>query len=777
MSSRSARRAIVTLVLLMLLPATAEAYTVTVHVHGAGKVDEITPRNLMDCTKDTARSETTVSNCIAGTETGHYSWGDVVELAAVVPSGHHDRGWRFSHWLDSSAGGGKINCDETGGPNQPPDTNCKFAIFENLEVDLYFIDVEGPQSTAFSSGPSTPTRFTSAQFNFGSEDLDAGYECRLEKPGGTIIDWYTCGSTSDKSESRSDLATNGQYTFRVRGKDPTGNVDPSPATWTFTVDTVAPTVTLGGLPAHGAHTSSRSASFTENVNESATVACALDGTPISCSAPIANLEDGSHTFSAQATDPAGNVGPTATRTWTVDTVAPVVAIDGDRQPGETTKQTGAALTATADSGTLVCTLDGQPAACALTKTGLADGSHTFSAQSTDTAGNVGGATRTWTVDTTGPVVTFTSAPAAVSGSATATFAWTSSEAGTSECSLDGAAFSDCESGLSLPGLADGTHTFRVRAADALDNVGSATEHAWRVDTAVPDTTLLSGPAEGSTSAQPSATFEFASPESATSFECRLDGGAFAACSSPAALSGLTNDDHVFEVRAVDQAGNVDATPARRAWRVNSLDGDADGVNRPADCRDDDAAIRPGAADTPGDGVDQDCSGADATVAVDADRDDDGVNAPLDCNDGNPAIRPGAVDVPRDRVDQDCSGGDAAFPVVGATLTYKWSVRGSTTRIVRLRLTKLVAGTTVKVTCKGKRCPVQRRSAKPRRGVVDVRRLLRRKPLRAGSTLTLTISRPGHTAKVVTFRVRRAKAPRGGSFACLEPGARRPGRCR
>ena len=54
------------------------------------------------------------------------------------------------------------------------------------------------------------------------------------------------------------------------------------------------------------------------------------------------------------------------------------------------------------------------------------------------------------------------------------------------------------------------------------------------------------------------------------------------------------------------------------------DRDGDGIDRPADCDDLNAARRPGVFDTPGDGIDQDCSGADA---VDSDLDRDGYPAP------------------------------------------------------------------------------------------------------------------------------------------------------
>ncbi|HEV7773244.1 MAG TPA: putative metal-binding motif-containing protein [Conexibacter sp.] len=82
--------------------------------------------------------------------------------------------------------------------------------------------------------------------------------------------------------------------------------------------------------------------------------------------------------------------------------------------------------------------------------------------------------------------------------------------------------------------------------------------------------------------------------------------------------------------------------------------DGDGFYQPADCNDHDTAIHPGAADLPEDGVDQDCSGADA---VNFDRDGDTYARPADCNDGNAAIHPEADEVLDDGVDQNCDGHD------------------------------------------------------------------------------------------------------------------------
>ena len=81
----------------------------------------------------------------------------------------------------------------------------------------------------------------------------------------------------------------------------------------------------------------------------------------------------------------------------------------------------------------------------------------------------------------------------------------------------------------------------------------------------PETTILKGP-KGKVAAR-NAKFKFASSDPGSTFECKLDRKPFRKCKSPKKYKNLKPGRHVFRVRAIDAAGSVDPTPAKRRWRV------------------------------------------------------------------------------------------------------------------------------------------------------------------------------------------------------------------
>jgi hypothetical protein len=85
------------------------------------------------------------------------------------------------------------------------------------------------------------------------------------------------------------------------------------------------------------------------------------------------------------------------------------------------------------------------------------------------------------------------------------------------------------------------------------------------DKTPPDTKIVKGPPKKTH--KTTAKFKFTSTESGSTFQCKMDGKPFKPCSSPKKYKKLKAGKHVFKVRAIDKAGNVDPTPAKRKFTV------------------------------------------------------------------------------------------------------------------------------------------------------------------------------------------------------------------
>ena len=92
----------------------------------------------------------------------------------------------------------------------------------------------------------------------------------------------------------------------------------------------------------------------------------------------------------------------------------------------------------------------------------------------------------------------------------------------------------------------------------------------KIDTP-PETSIISGPAQGATIADPSPSFGYASSQPGSTFQCSVDGTAFAACPSTHILPALSDGAHTVRVRAVDPGGNPDGSPAGRGFTVEIPD--------------------------------------------------------------------------------------------------------------------------------------------------------------------------------------------------------------
>jgi Bacterial Ig domain/Bacterial Ig-like domain/Chitobiase/beta-hexosaminidase C-terminal domain len=443
------------------------------------------------------------------------------------------------------------------------------------------VDTDAP-ATSLDDVPPDPSNDDAPTFEFSSNEPGSTFECRLD--GGA---WSACSSPETIG-----LLSDGSHTFEVRATDAAGNTDSSPSSHTWTVDTTAPDSSFTDVPGSPSNDATPTFEFSSS-EPGSTFECRLDGGAWSaCSSPeiLGPLADGSHTFEVRATDAAGNQeSAPALHAWDVDAGSPSVTI---------TEPAGFVNASDADPYTVRATspdddvadveffrCSDSSAACA---TGSwvslgsdatepyeaswaldPDGNRALRTVVTDLASNTGADVVDVTVDRTVPATAVDSAPSDPSPSGSASFEFSAGESGVSfECRLDMGSWGSCSSPEAYVGLAEGSHTFHVRATDAAGNLDpTPATHTWTVDTVAPETTIDVAPGSPSGSASPS--FEFSASEPGSTFECRLDGGSWDACSSPHAYAGLADGSHTFQVRATDAAGSVDPTPATHTWTIDA----------------------------------------------------------------------------------------------------------------------------------------------------------------------------------------------------------------
>jgi Bacterial Ig-like domain len=428
------------------------------------------------------------------------------------------------------------------------------------------VDTVEPETT-IDSGPSGATGDATPTFGFSSSQPGSSFECRVD--GGA---WASCASP----ETTAPLS-DGAHTFEVRATDPAGNVDQTPASRSFTVDTALPETTIDSGPSGPTNDQTPTFDFSAD-QPGSTFECRVDrGTWTSCSSghTTTALTDGDHTFEVRAIDPAGNTDSTAAqRAFVVETAPPETTIDSGPS-GATNDPTPAFDFSSDEPGTTFeCRVDGGAwASCSsgYTTPALTDGAHTVEVRAIDQAGNVdpNPESLTFTVDTALPQTTIDGGPAGPTNDLTPTFDFSADQSGsTFECRVDGGAWVSCSPGHTVTALTDGAHTFEVRAIDSAGNTdATAAQRGFVVETGPPETTIDSGPSGHTGDATP--TFGFSANEPGSTFECRVDGGAWVSCSSGFTTAALTDGAHTLEVRAIDQAGNVDPTPESLIFTVDT----------------------------------------------------------------------------------------------------------------------------------------------------------------------------------------------------------------
>ena len=154
-----------------------------------------------------------------------------------------------------------------------------------------------PPETVIDSGPTGLIGQSTVTFTFHGSDADDTFQCALDG-----APWAPCTSPQQYT-----ALAEGAHAFQVRAVNAAGEVDPTPASASFTVEATPPQTTITSAPNGRIPIGEVSIAFT-STEAGSTFQCSLDGGGYSpCSSPyvIASPAAGPHTFSVQATNQAG----------------------------------------------------------------------------------------------------------------------------------------------------------------------------------------------------------------------------------------------------------------------------------------------------------------------------------------------------------------------------------------------------------------------------------------------------------------------------------------
>lgn len=234
-------------------------------------------------------------------------------------------------------------------------------------------------------------------------------------------------------------------------------------------------------------------------------------------------------------------------------------------PGEYEQDRHVTFEWEASAGTLSvdCKLDDQPwFDCTSTSTAeLAiptEGEHDFSVRDNEDPDPL--ATYSWTADYSPPVIT-SNLPQVIGADPFDLEVTVNEPTTTLECRIDSEEWSSCDA-VDFSGQVDGPHGLDVVAVDLAGN-GTEEVFFFELESEGPVAKIDSSAPMYLSSNHP-VTFAFSSLDAAATFECSVNEGAYAECTSPFNATGGPDRYNEFRVRAV-KSGYPDQAPAHKEW--------------------------------------------------------------------------------------------------------------------------------------------------------------------------------------------------------------------
>jgi hypothetical protein len=342
----------------------SDQVSVTVKVKGPGSVSGCGTANSID----TPTSADAVTKC-----TKKLSDGIGSSLTAATIPGDDAT---FAGW--------------TGGCASPSDLLCNFTAAAGLTLTAVFTDATAPALTADNITPgASPLVTTDADgtfavpFNAATTKDPTLHDVQCKVDSGI----FTACSSPLSIHNPSD----GDHTVTIKGTDPSGNTGQADKTlklYTLPLTTIT-------SPTEGALVNKRPVPVTITRTKGVAT-CSIDGGAFSACASSYNLPDGPHTLAAKSLDDFSGprVGPTVTRSFTVDTTPPDTTISDGPTDGLLTNLQATSFGFTSEPGaTFQCSIDDGPfGACPGGTPGRASystapGNHAFAVRAVDRAGN------------------------------------------------------------------------------------------------------------------------------------------------------------------------------------------------------------------------------------------------------------------------------------------------------------------------------------------------------------------------------------------------------
>ena len=428
-----------------------------------------------------------------------------------------------------------------------------------------------PPPPGVSGAPPAPTTATTATLTL-SGVTNATFACKLDAAA-----YAPC--TPSAGFSNLSLGT---HTVLVRQTDTDGNTSTDTTVTWQVIPEIPQAPQIAGDPLSGPSDSGIFA-FTPAAGDTsvASYACSIDGGAFAPCASGDDLDpgllDGTHTLSVHALNVSAQSGPdTGPVSWVIArTPPPAPTITGT--PPASSPATTADITFTGVPGaTFACSIDSGPFGPCTSPTsfsGLGAGGHTVLIHQTDLNGNTSTDTSiSFTVTPPPPLAPDITAQPSVSPSDSGVFGFAPGDRRL-ECrelrvqSRQRTLRGVHERQRRRPRPARRLHTFSVRGIDSIGQHGPSSTSRELDDRAHPSRAADDHVGSIRQHCGDGREHLFSGVTGA-SFVCKLDGAAYAPCTSPASYSGLALGSHTMRVRQTDLDGNT-GSDAAATWVVTA----------------------------------------------------------------------------------------------------------------------------------------------------------------------------------------------------------------